>query len=215
MHGLSETYRVYLAPAEFVDSDHPTVRARARDLTRIATSDRDKAIALFAHVRDLRYGAPDFDRLDSFKASTVLREGGGYCVPKASAFVALCRASNIPARLAFADVTNHLATPRTLELMGGELFAWHGYAEVLLDGRWLKASPTFDSKLCERLGVAALTFDGRTDAHLQSYDAAGRTFMSYDRHHGTFHDVPARFLAEEMPRLYPKAYAAIRAGEVS
>ena len=115
MHGLSETYRVYLAPAEFVDSDQPAVRARVRELTHIAASDRDKAIALFTHVRDLRYGAPDFDRLESFKASTVLREGGGYCVPKASAFVALCRASNIPARLAFADVTNHLATPRTLE----------------------------------------------------------------------------------------------------
>jgi transglutaminase-like putative cysteine protease len=90
-------------------------------------------------VRDLHYGAPDFDRLESFKASTVLREGEGYCVPKACAFVALCRASDLPARLAFADVTNHLASPRTLELMGGELFAWHGYAEVLIDGRWKQA----------------------------------------------------------------------------
>jgi transglutaminase-like putative cysteine protease len=215
MPGLSDTDRVYLAPAEFVDSDHAIVRERAETLAPGVSSDREKAVALFTHVRDLRYGAPDFDRLDSFKASTVLREGGGYCVPKASAFVALCRASNLPARLAFADVTNHLATPRTLELMGGELFAWHGYAEVLLEGRWLKASPTFDSQLCVRMGVAPLTFDGMSDAHLQASDASGRTFMSYDRHHGTFHDVPARFLVQEMPRLYPKAYAAICAGEVS
>lgn len=212
---MSDTDRVYLAPAEFVDSDHTTVRERAETVAQAATTDREKAVAFFVHVRDLRYGAPDFDRLESFKASTVLREGGGYCVPKASAFVALCRASSIPARLAFADVTNHLATPRTLELMGGELFTWHGYAEVLLDGHWLKASPTFDSKLCARMGVAPLTFDGISDAHLQASDASGRTFMSYDRLHGTFHDVPARFLAREMPRLYPKAYAAIRAGEVS
>ena len=168
MAELSDTSRVYLAPAEFVDSDHAIVRDREQQLARGIASERDRAIALFTHVRDLRYGAPDFDRLDSFKASTVLSEGGGYCVPKASAFVALCRASSIPARLAFADVTNHLATPRTLELMGGEVFAWHGYAEVLLDGRWLKASPTFDSKLCARLGVAPLTFDGKSDAHLQS-----------------------------------------------
>jgi hypothetical protein len=65
------------------------------------------------------------------------------------------------------------------------------------------------------MGVAPLTFDGISDAHLQAYDGAGRTFMSYDRLHGTFHDVPARFLTEEMRRLYPKAYAAIRAGEMS
>jgi transglutaminase-like putative cysteine protease len=166
-------------------------------------------------VRDLRYGAPDFDRLDSFKASTMLREGGGYCVPKACAFVALCRASGVAARLAFADVSNHLASPRTLELMGGEVFAWHGYAEVLIGERWLKASPTFDSQLCARMGVAPLTFDGSSDAHLQACDAAGRTFMSYDRLHGTFHDVPARFLVDEMRRMYPKAHAAIRAGDVS
>jgi transglutaminase-like putative cysteine protease len=211
----SDTHRVYLAPAEFVDSDCAIVRERAQELTADCASAGEAAVRLFTYVRDLRYGAPDFDRLDSFKASTVLREGGGYCVPKASAFAALCRASDIPARLAFADVTNHLASPRTLELMGGEVFAWHGYAEVLLDGCWLKASPTFDSPLCARMGVPPLTFDGKSDAHLQAYDGAGRTFMRYDRLHGTFHDVPARFLVDEMPRLYPKAYAAIRAGEVS
>jgi hypothetical protein len=38
--------------------------------------------------------------------------------------------------------------------------------------------------------------------------------MSYDRLHGSFHDVPAKFLASEMPKLYPRAYQAIRTGEV-
>ena len=121
--------------------------------------------------------------------------------------------AGLPARLAFADVSNHLATPRTLELMGGGLFAWHGYAEVLIGETWLKASPTFDAPLCARMGVPALEFDGKRHAHLQPFDAAGRVFMRYERLHGTFHDVPARFLAAEMPRLYPRAYAAIRAGE--
>jgi transglutaminase-like putative cysteine protease len=107
----------------------------------------DHARAIFDVVRDLRYGVPDFDRLASFKASDLLARGHGYCVPKACAFVALCRASAIPALLAFADVTNHLATAKTLELMGGDVFAWHGYAEVYLNGRWLKASPTFDAPL--------------------------------------------------------------------
>lgn len=204
--------RLYLSAAEFVDSEHPHVIATAARLR--GKDPLQTAAQLFGFVRDLPYGAPDFDRLDSFKASDLLVQGGGYCVPKACAFVALCRASGVPARLAFADVTNHLATSETLELMGGRRFAWHGYAEVLLEDRWLKASPTFDAPLCARMGVASLDFDGRHDAHLQPYDAEGRTFMRYERIHGSFHDVPARFLAREMPTLYPRAHAAIRSGKI-
>jgi len=38
--------------------------------------------------------------------------------------------------------------------MGTNLFAWHGFIEVLLDGRLRKASPTFNSTLCTKFGVA-------------------------------------------------------------
>jgi transglutaminase-like putative cysteine protease len=210
----TDTLRVFLAPAEFVDSDHPLVRSVAGRLLRGAGSPPDIARRIFYEVREIRYGAPDFDRLDSFRASTLLGEGQGYCVPKAAAFAALCRAAGLPARLGYADVTNHLATPRTLELMRGPLFAWHGYAEVWLEHHWVKVSPTFNSSLCEKMQASALEFDGVADAHLQPFDRSGRRFMSYDRVHGTFHDVPARFLAHEMVRLYPEAHAAIRAGEV-
>lgn len=211
---ITETNRVFLAPADYVDSDHPRVRESAARLAQGATTAASLACRLFDAVRDIPYTAPDVDRLDSFRASTVLAEDRGYCVAKASAFTALCRAAGLPARLGFADVSNHLATPRILALMGGDVFAWHGYAEILLDGRWLKVSPTFDSALCARMGVAVLAFDGVHDAHLQPFDQAGRTFMRYDKMHGTFHDVPARFLAAEMNRLYPRAIAAIRAGEL-
>lgn len=211
---VGDTERVYLSPGEYVDNDHGLVAARASELRRGAANDKDVVRRIFDYVRDLTYGAPDFDRLGSFKASDLIGRGRGYCVPKAAAFTALCRAAEVPARLGFADVSNHLASPKTLALMGGHSFAWHGCSEVFLGGRWLKASPTFDTPLCWRLGVSPLEFDGEQDAHLQPFDSLGRTFMSYDRAHGVFHDVPARFLAAEMPRLYPRAYQAIRAGEV-
>lgn len=209
----TDTNAVFLAPAEYVDSDHALVKETAARLTAGAATPAERARRIFYAVREIRYDAPDFDRLASFKASTLLAEGRGYCVPKAAAFAALARAAGLPARLGFADVANHLATPKTLERMGGPVFAWHGYAEVHLDGRWLKVSPTFNSSLCERMGVSALEFDGASDAHLQPFDSVGRTFMRYDKLHGVFHDVPARFLAAEMMRLYPMAYAAIRAGQ--
>jgi len=64
----------------------------------------------------------------------------------------------------------------------------------------------------DRIGVGqrvvanlrALDFDGEHDALLQSFDAPGAT-MAYLKPHGFFHDVPARFLAAEMQRLYPFA----------
>ena len=87
--------------------------------------------------------------------------------------------------------------------MGTNYFAWHGFTEVLLGDRWLKASPTFNSTLCDRFGVPALDFDGDSDALLQAYDGEGRTFMRYEVMHGAFHDVPAKFLIAEMARRYP------------
>ena len=43
--------------------------------------------------------------------------------------------------------------------------------------------------------------------------------MRYIRHHGEFHDVPARFLAAEMLRLYPFArdhdITRFKAGQLS
>ena len=195
---------VFLSPGEYVDSDHPAVRAAAARLAPSGASPVEQARALYVAVRDIYYDYVDHSDLEVYRASSVLAAGRGYCVGKASLYAALCRARGIPARVAFADVKNHLATPRLLERVGTDLFAWHGFTEILLDSRWVKASPTFNAGLCEKLGVKPLEFDGKTDAILQPFDGAGRTFMRYVKFHGAFHDVPAQFLKDEMARLYPK-----------
>ncbi|MGA8456627.1 MAG: transglutaminase domain-containing protein [Streptosporangiaceae bacterium] len=194
----------YLAPADYVDSDHPLIIAKARQLCSGASAVSEAAQAVFYFARDLRYRGGDFEDLEIYRASSVLAAGHGYCVGKASLCAALARAAAIPARLGFADVRNHLASPRLLAAMGTDVFAWHGYTQLFLGGRWVSVSPTFDRATCERAGVAPLEFDGKHDALLQSFDGSGAT-MSYIKRHGSFHDVPARFLAAEMPRLYPFA----------
>ena len=190
---------VFTAPAEYIDSDHPCVAATAGTL-----AEDDAAatlIALYEFVRDLPYEADDFEDLETYRASHTLAVGHGYCVSKAGLFAALVRAAGFPARVGFADVRNHLASPRLTAAMGTDVFAWHGYGEVYAGGRWIKVSPTFDTRTCERAGVEPLGFNGRDDALLQSFDGGGT--LRYERFHGAFHDVPARFLAAEMPRLYP------------
>lgn len=198
------TTAVYLAPAEFVDSGHPAVAAKADELCRTVRARPAAARAVFYFVRDLRYEGGDFEDLEIYRASSVLAAGHGYCVGKAALCTALARAAGIPARLGFADVSNHLASPRLLAAMGTATFAWHGYSQLFLGGRWVSVSPIFDPGACRRAGVPPLDFDGEHDALLQSFDGTGAT-MRYLKRHGSFHDVPAQFLSAEMPRLYPFA----------
>jgi transglutaminase-like putative cysteine protease len=197
--------RLFLSPAEYVDSDHPLVRERAHELTAAQFDPTDKVRALYRAVRDgIRYDPyVDYTDLETFRASSVLQAGVGYCVGKAALFAALCRALDFPARIGLADVRNHLSTGRLLELIGTDVFAFHGYAEVFLGDRWVKVSPTFNLSLCGKLGVSPLEFDGASDALLQPYDQGGRAFMEYLVEHGSFFDVPAKYLIAEMALLYP------------
>lgn len=193
-----------LRPTRFVDADSPVVRAYA-EAHAGSGDDVSKAVNLYYALRDavsydMRAFALDEDR---FVASNVLQSKSAFCVPKAVALAALARAVGIPSRIGFADVRNHLATERLLEAVGTDLFAWHGFVELMPDGRWVKATPTFNAKLCAKLGVAPLAFDGADDALLQAFDEGGREFMRYVTPRGAFHDVPAKFLVAEMARLYP------------
>jgi len=203
----SEVQRqLYLSPAEFIDSDHPSIRSKARAVVGSLTDPVAQARALYNVVRDeIRYDPYiDFTDQEIYRASSVLAAGHAYCVGKASLYIALCRAVGIPARLGLADVKNHLATPRLLEAVGTDIFAYHGYVEIMIGDQWIKATPTFNVTLCQKLGVAPLEFDGQHDALMQPFDANGREFMSYVAQHGTFFDVPAKFLMTEMARIYPK-----------
>jgi transglutaminase-like putative cysteine protease len=197
---------LFLSPAEYIDSDHDGVRAKANEVASPASDPAERARRLYGFVRDgIRYDPYiDYTDRETYRASSVLAKGQAYCVGKASLYVALCRAAGIPARLGLADVKNHLATPRLLEAVGTDVFAYHGYVEIMPADRWVKATPTFNVSLCRKLGVPPLEFDGESDALLQPFDSGGREFMSYIVQHGTFFDVPAKFLIGEMTRLYPK-----------
>ncbi|MDE2375822.1 transglutaminase family protein [Bradyrhizobium sp.] len=196
--------RLYTAPGEYIDSDHPAVQDFARAAVPAQATDREKASLLYKAVRDgVRYNPyVDTSAPETFRASDVLAAGQGYCVGKAALYTAVCRVHGIPARVGFADVKNHLTTEKLRQSMGTDIFSWHGFTEVFVDGAWRKATPTFNDTLCAKLGVAPLDFDGHSDALLHPFDGAGRTYMQYVNDHGTYHDVPAKFIMREMARDY-------------
>ncbi len=193
-----------LQPATMVDSDHPAVVAFAREHARGA-DDRERAVALYHAVRDgLRYDPYRIDlSVHGMKASTALAKGYGWCVPKAALLAAACRAAGIPARVGYADVRNHLSTEKLRKNMGSDLFVWHGYTDIGLDGQWLKATPAFNIELCDRFGLLPLEFDGRADSIYHPFNRAGNRHMEYVAMHGAFDDVPLQKILDAFAAHYP------------
>jgi transglutaminase-like putative cysteine protease len=193
-----------LTPGIMVDSDHTAVIAFAREHARGA-DERERAVALYHAVRDgLRYDPYRVDlSVHGMKASTALAKGYGWCVPKAALLAAACRAAGIAARVGYADVRNHLSTERLRKNMGSDLFVWHGYTDIWLDGQWLKATPAFNIELCDRFGLLPLEFDGRADSIYHPFDRAGNRHMEYVAMHGAFDDVPLQRILDAFAVHYP------------
>ncbi|WHZ12362.1 MAG: Transglutaminase-like domain [Burkholderiaceae bacterium] len=194
-----------LAPTALIDSDHPAVQAFARQHA-VGADVRARAVALTLAVRDgFRYDPYRIDLSPAgMRASSVLDKGYGWCVPKAALLAAACRAAGIPARVGYADVRNHLSTERMRQAMGTDLFIWHGYTDILIDGRWLKATPAFNIELCERFGLLPLDFDGRADSIYHPYDRAGQRHMEYVNQRGSFDDMPLAQMTADFRAVYPR-----------
>jgi transglutaminase-like putative cysteine protease len=194
-----------LAPTTLIDSDHPAVRAFAAAHAKGA-DDRARAVALYGAVRDgFRYDPYRADLSPAgMTASTVLAQGFGWCVPKATLLTAACRAAGMPARLGFADVRNHLSTERMRSSMETEIFYWHGYTEIWIEGGWRKATPAFNLSLCQKFGLLPLDFDGLTDSIYHPFDAAGNRHMDYVAQRGSFDDLPLDQILVDFRQHYPK-----------
>jgi transglutaminase-like putative cysteine protease len=197
---------LFLQPTEAIDCDHPQIKDLTSQTISGARDVHERAQRLFYLVRDtVPYNLyVPFHLLEHYKASTTLRRGSGYCVQKAVLLVALARAGGIPARLVFADIRNYLTSERVAEMMGTNLFIFHGYVEWLLGDRWVRVTPTFDKEICREHGYPVVEFNGRDDAVFPPLDAEGRTFVEYVRHHGTFSDVPLDLILQGWERVYGK-----------
>ena len=197
----------FLQPGRFIDSDHPKVAHFARQHAR-GSNDREKAVALYYAVRDgIRYHPfQNFTLDETYRASVCLERGAGWCVPKAALLAACARVAAIPARVGYADVKNHLTTPELTAKMGSDLFVYHGYTELHLAGRWVKATPAFNLSLCTRFRVKPLEFDGLNDSIFHPFDEDNRRHMEYVRERGAFADVPADEIKRAFRDMYPEYF---------
>lgn len=199
----------YLRPTSFIDCERPEVVEFAERACAGggSGSQKEKAVRLYYAVRDeIRYDPYGLQYSpDALKASAVINKGSGYCVAKAVVLAAAARQQGIPSRLGFADVRNHLSTARLRELMGTDIFLYHGYTEFFLAGKWVKATPAFNLSLCQRFQVRPLEFNGEDDSIFHELNAVGQRHMQYLNDHGSFADLPF----EEIFIAYRKQYPAM------
>lgn len=194
----------HLQPTPIINSDHESVIAFARENAGKSGNPVDQAVSLYYAVRDgIRYNPYKFVlTVEGLKASTTLEVGEAWCVPKAALLAACCRVMGIPARVGYADVRNHLSTKRMREQMQTNVFHWHGYNTIYLNGKWVKATPAFNVELCEKFRLRTLEFDGENDSIYHPFDLDGNKHMDYINFRGEYDDVPLAEMIKTFQGLY-------------
>ena len=194
----------YLEPSQAIDSDNPVVIDYAQKAVGSEIDPVQKAVKLYYAVRDpVRYDPySPFYRPVHYTGAFVLGRGRGYCVSKASLLCALGRAAGIPSRVGFATVKNHIATRELIEMLGSNRFVYHGFTEFYLEGKWVKATPAFNSELCRIHRVNPLEFDGREDSIFYQYTLDENRYMEYLEYHGSYADVPVDIILEAWKQEY-------------
>jgi transglutaminase-like putative cysteine protease len=196
----------YLAPTPIIDSDHAMIIDYAAKTIGLSKDPVEQAVKLYYAVRDSIWYDPyyPFYLPEHYQASNVLKSGRGYCVSKASLLCALGRALKIPTRLSFFDVQNHLATKQLLDFYGSDLFVFHGITEFYLNGKWIKATPAFNARLCKIHAVSPLEFNGREDSVFQPFNLDNQLFMEYVAERGAYSDVPVNKIVAAWEQEYGK-----------
>ncbi len=198
----------YLKPTPAIDCDSPSIKEKAQSLIREREKDTERAKCLFYFVRDeIKYDlfAPHY-LPEHFRASATLARGEGYCVQKAILLSALARAVNIPVRVGFARIRNNVMPQWLIEILGTNILPCHGYSELYIERKWVKATPAFDLEMCQRNRYLPVEFDGKSDAMFPSYTQDGERHMDYLKYLGYYQDPPVDEIVDNLKRRYPPEY---------
>lgn len=132
-HEPEESNIVSLRPTPQIDCASRSIRQAAARLVEGSEDAREQAVRIHRFVRDeikLTFAT----RLNWLKASRILAIGRGTPIAKTTLFVALLRASSIPARLRFVAIP---AETYSGLFEARQQWIDHAIAEIYLHGDWL------------------------------------------------------------------------------
>ncbi|GAC1354765.1 MAG: hypothetical protein NVSMB34_07080 [Variovorax sp.] len=122
----------FLGSSPMLDLQDSRLRLRARSLTQLCKTERDKAVALHDYVKRLPFERPLKWRLRTARA--VMDAGAGDATDKATLLVALLRLIRIPARIRYVELRNELMRG----LGSGTENVFRPVVEVWLRKRWVR-----------------------------------------------------------------------------
>src|ERR1022692_1128648 len=107
----------FLTAGVFIDSGSPQVIAFAKKTVDGVADTGAAILRLYSTIRDGIIYDPYVDLANpaNYRASNVLAAGRAFCIGKSALLAASARAIGIPSRVGYADVRNHLTSPRFYE----------------------------------------------------------------------------------------------------
>ena len=139
--------QIYLQATKNAQSNDPTIKALAANITSGKTSTYDKAAAVFNWVRDnLSYS---FYYNTKYGAVGALKAKTGNCVDTSHLVIALARAAGLPARYLHGDV----------KFPSGSTYG-HVWAQIWVNGKWYTADGTSSKNTFGTMVGTVVNFKG-------------------------------------------------------
>ena len=121
-------YEQYTLPTAKIDSNHPTIVAKAAELVNGETDLFKVVFTMASWIEDnVKYDLNELTTDKAQKASWVLENRQGVCDEMTSLFVAMARSQGIPAR--FVSGVSYTEQEQVVQTLGTQ-WAGHGWAEV-------------------------------------------------------------------------------------
>ena len=121
----------YLAANEAVDSNHPTIITKAKELSKGLTNDEVIAKNCFEFVRDeIDHSGDTLASITTYKASEVLEHKTGWCYAKSHLLAALLRTNGIPTGLCYQRLSQGSGAPYCLHGLNAIYLKEHGWYRV-------------------------------------------------------------------------------------
>ncbi len=192
----------YLKETYYLNFNHHLI-GNFTTLIDSTRTQKEIAIDLYFLVRDhFLYDPYHLDiRKEGLTASHVLSKKRAWCVEKATLLAACARKFNIPSRLGYCIVTNHIGVEKLISYLGKNEIVFHGYVELFINDKWIKCTPSFDKNICRLMDVQPLDWDGEQDSMFQEFKK-GEKYMEYIHFYGEFNDVPVELMNSEMKKHY-------------
>jgi len=167
------------------DYNHPTIQSLAHALTAEESTSEGKLKRIFQYVRDdILFGFPPEG--DFVQASQTVARGYGQCNTKGTLFLALCKATGIPARLHFSRISKAIQhgffKGLFFRLMPNEIT--HSWIEVEIEGKWHAIDSYINDLALHRAAMQALDRHGwETGYSVSRSENEPSTELNFDNEH--------------------------------